>query len=62
MPRVTVRPKTGGGWQVTGDTQTHNTQRGVSDGGELVVKGRYGHAKVRLHQDVGTHGYATGRG
>ena len=27
MPRVTVGPKTGGGWQVSGDTQTYKTQR-----------------------------------
>ena len=60
MARVTVGPKSGGGWQVTGDGQTYKTQREAeqsarrqlaSGGGELVVKGRNG--RIRLQNTIG---------
>jgi Uncharacterized protein conserved in bacteria (DUF2188) len=61
MPRVTVGPKTGGGWQVTGEQQQFRTQAEAeaaarrvlqqSGGGELVVKGRDG--VVRLQNTIG---------
>jgi hypothetical protein len=61
MPRVTVGPKTGGGWQVTGEDQTFQTQAEAeqaarrqltsTDGGELVVKGRDG--RVRMQNTIG---------
>ena len=61
MPRVTVGPKTGGGWQVTGEQQQFRTQAEAeaaarrvlqqSGGGELVVKGRDG--AVRLQNTIG---------
>ena len=61
MPRVTVGPKAGGGWQVTGKDQTYGTQSEAEDaarrqlttsgGGELVVKGRDG--RVRSQNTIG---------
>jgi hypothetical protein len=61
MPRVTVGPKTGGGWQVTGEDRAYKTQSeaeqaarrqlSTSDGGELVVKGRDG--RVRMQKTIG---------
>ena len=60
MPRVTVGPKSGGGWQVSGDDQTYRTQREAEQsarrqlgngGGELVVKGRDG--RVRVQNTIG---------
>jgi Uncharacterized protein conserved in bacteria (DUF2188) len=61
MPRVTVGPKTRGGWQVTGETQSFKTQReaeqvarrqlSTSGGGELVLKGRDG--RVRMQNTIG---------
>jgi hypothetical protein len=61
MARVTVGPKSGGGWQVTGDDQTYRTQANAeraarrqfrtSGGGELVLKGRVG--RVRLQNTIG---------
>jgi hypothetical protein len=60
MPRVTVGPKAGGGWQVTGEEQTFKTQREAEQvarrqltngGGELVVKGRDG--RVRMQNTIG---------
>ncbi len=60
MPRVTVGPKTGGGWQVSGDHQTYKTQRegelaarkqlAGAGGGELVVKGRDG--RIRMQNTI----------
>jgi hypothetical protein len=59
MPRVTVGPKTGGGWQVSDDGQTYKTQREAEHaarrrlkdgGGELVVKDRDG--RVRLQNTI----------
>jgi hypothetical protein len=59
-PRVTVGPRTGGGWQVTGEDQTYKTQREAEQaarrqlangGGELVVKGRDG--RVRMQNTIG---------
>ena len=59
MPRVTVGPKTGGGWQVTGEQQQFRTQAEAeaaarrvlqqSGGGELVVKGRDGGSPAPEH-------------
>jgi hypothetical protein len=59
--KVTVGPKTGGGWQVSGEDKTYKTQREgeqaarkrltSSGGGELVVKGRDG--RVRMHNTIG---------
>jgi hypothetical protein len=61
MPRVTVGPKTGGRWQVTGERQQFRTQAEAeaaarrvlqqSGGGELVIKGRDG--VVRLKNTIG---------
>ena len=61
MPRVTVGPTSGGGWQVSGQSQTYKTQSEAaraarealmkSDGGELVIKGRDG--KVREQNTIG---------
>jgi hypothetical protein len=61
MANVTVGPKSGGGWQVTGEQQTFKTQRDAeqaarrqlasSGGGELVVKGRDG--RVRRQNTIG---------
>jgi hypothetical protein len=61
MARVTVGPKSGGGWQVTGEDQTFRTQAeaeqaarrrlNMSGGGELIVKGRDG--RVRLQNTLG---------
>ncbi len=55
MARVTVGPKSGGGWQVTGEQQTFRTQQEAEQaarrqlangGGELVVKGRGGRVRI----------------
>jgi hypothetical protein len=61
VPRVTVGPKAGGGWQVTGSDQDFRTQAEAekaarqqlttSGGGELVVKGRDG--RVRMQNTIG---------
>jgi hypothetical protein len=61
MARVTVGPKTNGGWQVSGKDQTFQTQAEAvkaarselesSNGGELVIKGRDG--KVREQSTIG---------
>ncbi|MFL5768549.1 MAG: DUF2188 domain-containing protein [Chloroflexota bacterium] len=61
MPRVTVGPKTDGGWQVSGENQTYKTQAEAQQaarrqlantgGGELVVKGRDG--RVRIQNTIG---------
>ena len=61
MPRVTVGPKAGGGWQVSGGIGIFETQRDAmaaarreletSGGGELVVKGRDG--RIRLQNTIG---------
>lgn len=61
MPRVTVGPKTGGGWQVTGEDQAYKTQAEAEQSarrqlastgsGELVVKGRDG--RVRMQNTIG---------
>jgi hypothetical protein len=63
MARVTVGPKKGGGWQVTGGGETHDAatqQEGMKlgrqaldhlGGGELVVKGRDG--RVRMQSTIG---------
>jgi hypothetical protein len=61
MPGVTVGPKAGGGWQVSGDPQTYRTQRegeqaargqlADTGGGELVVKGRDG--RIRMQNTIG---------
>jgi hypothetical protein len=61
MPRVTVGPKTGGGWQVAGEDRAYKTQSeaeqaarrqlSTSGGGELVVKGRDG--RVRMQNRIG---------
>ena len=60
MPRVTVGPKSGGEWQVSGDSQTYKTQREAEQaartqlangGGELVVKGRDG--RIRMQNTIG---------
>ena len=60
MPRVTVGPKAGGGWQVTGEDQTYKTQAepeqaarkqlGSAGGGELVVEGRDG--RIRMQNTI----------
>jgi hypothetical protein len=57
MPRVTVGPKTAGGWQVTGDDQTFRTQAEAEQaarrklastgGGELVVNGHAGWVRLQ---------------
>jgi hypothetical protein len=61
MARVTVGPKTAGGWEVTGDDQTFRTQADAEQaarrqlastgGGELVVKGRNG--RIRMQNTIG---------
>ncbi|MFL5687153.1 MAG: DUF2188 domain-containing protein [Chloroflexota bacterium] len=61
MARVTVGPKTGGGWQVSGDSQSYKTQAegqqaarkqlATSGGGELIVKGRDG--RIRMQNTIG---------
>jgi hypothetical protein len=61
VPNVTVGPKHGGGWQVTGRPDTFKTQADAiraaraelrrSGGGELVIKGRDG--KVREQSTIG---------
>jgi hypothetical protein len=61
MARVTVGPKSGGGWQVSGGIGIFETQRDAmaaarqeletSGGGELVVKNRDG--KVRQQDTIG---------
>lgn len=63
MARVTVGPKTGGGWQVSGGGESYEfrtQQEGIAagrqaleklGGGELVVKGRDG--KVRSQNTYG---------
>jgi hypothetical protein len=61
MPRSTVGPKSGGGWEVTGEDQAFRTQAEAeraarrqlttSSGGELVVKGRDG--RVRMQNTIG---------
>jgi Uncharacterized protein conserved in bacteria (DUF2188) len=61
MPKVTVGPKTGGGWQVSGQSGDFSTQEDAvkaarsklmgSGGGELVVKGRDG--RVRQQDTIG---------
>jgi Uncharacterized protein conserved in bacteria (DUF2188) len=61
MPRVTIGPKAGGGWNVTGETRDFETQHeaeqaarrqlATSGGGELVVKGRDG--RVRFQNTIG---------
>jgi predicted RNase H-like HicB family nuclease len=61
VPRVTVGPRTGGGWEVTGEDRMYPTQADAqqaarrhlkaSGGGELVVKGRDG--RVRMQNTIG---------
>lgn len=61
VPRVTVGPKVGGGWQVSGEPQDFPTQeeavqaaRNVlinAGGGELVIKGHDG--RVRQQDTIG---------
>ena len=60
MPKVTVGPGTGAGWQVSGDSQTYKTRREAEQaarrqlangGGELVVKGQDG--RVRMQNTIG---------
>ena len=61
MSRVTVGPKSGGGWQVSGEDQTYKTQRegeqaarkqlANSGGGELVVKRRDG--RIGMQNTIG---------
>ena len=61
MANVTVGPKAGGGWQVTGESRDFKTQAEAvqagrrqlqgSGGGELVVKGRDG--RIRLQNTIG---------
>ena len=61
MPRVTVGPRTGGGWEVTGDARRFDTQveaeraarqhLSTNGGGELVVKGRDG--RIRMQNTIG---------
>jgi hypothetical protein len=61
LPNLTVGPKSGGGWLVTGRSETFKTQtdairfaRGQltrSGGGELAIKGRDG--KVREQSTIG---------
>ena len=63
MARVTVGPKQGGGWQVSGEgesydapTQQHGIKMGRQaldklGGGELIVKGRNG--RVRMQNTYG---------
>jgi hypothetical protein len=61
VPNVMVGPKSGGGWQVTGRSDTFKTQTDAiraaraeltrSGGGELVIKARDG--KVREQSTIG---------
>jgi hypothetical protein len=61
VPHVTVGPKSGGGWQVTGRPDTFKTQTDAiraarteltrAGGGELVIKGRDG--RVREQNTIG---------
>lgn len=63
MARVTVGPKTGGGWQVSGEGESYdapNQREGISmarqaldklGGGELIVKGRDG--RIRMQNTYG---------
>jgi hypothetical protein len=61
MANVTVGPKAGGGWQVTGESRDFKTQAEAvqagrrqlqgSGGGELVVKSRDG--RIRLQSTIG---------
>jgi hypothetical protein len=61
MANVTVGPKTGGGWQVTGESRDFKTQAEAvkagrrqiqgSGGGELIVKGRDG--MIRSQNTIG---------
>ena len=61
VPNVTIGPKSGGGWQVSGQSQTYKTQTDAvragraeltrSGGGELLIKGRDG--KVRQQSTIG---------
>jgi hypothetical protein len=61
VPRVTVGPKAGGVWQVSGQSHAYRTQAEAvkaaraeltgSGGGELVIQGRDG--KVREQNTVG---------
>jgi hypothetical protein len=61
MPKVTVGPRAGGGWQVSGENSDFKTQRDAvaaarrqletSGGGELVIKNRDG--KIRQQDTIG---------
>lgn len=61
MANVTVGPRSGGGWQVSGDGTNYRTQAEAiaaarrrvlgSGGGELVVKGRDG--RIRMQNTIG---------
>jgi hypothetical protein len=61
MPRVTVGPKSGGGWQAPGQSHDYPTQEEAvqaarnelinAGGGELVVKGSDG--RVRQQDTIG---------
>ena len=61
MPRVTVGPKAGGGWRVTGEAGAYRTQAEAvsaarrqligTGGGELTIKGRDG--RVREQNTIG---------
>jgi Uncharacterized protein conserved in bacteria (DUF2188) len=61
MANVTVGPKAGGGWQVSGESRDFKTQAEAvqagrrrlqgSGGGELVVKGRDG--RIRAQSTIG---------
>ena len=70
MANVTVGPKTGGGWQVTGESRDFKTQAEAvkaarrqlegSGGGELVVKGRDG--GIRMQNTIGRKDPRTSKG
>lgn len=70
MANVTVGPKTGGGWQVTGESRDFKTQAEAvkaarrqlegSGGGELVVKGRDG--RIRMQNTIGRKDSRTSKG
>ena len=61
VPRVTVGPKSGGGWEVSGQSQDYPTQEEAvqaarnelinAGGGELVVKGTDG--RIRQQDTIG---------
>jgi hypothetical protein len=63
MARVTVGPKTGGGWQVSGAGESYDAptqQQGITmgrraldklGGGEVIVKGRNG--RIRMQNTYG---------